>query len=199
MTLHRKFSYLAVAGVLIIVSTGGLNVHISNNFVSASMSPWALLAWPFLLASLLSSLQANLKSTETAAPWWRGTVAFLIDAPLVMSIIIIPLCLLILVVESSGLPSSWEIDRRSDSVADLIYAILYVPTFAAVWIGIGMCLHPRITTPGCLVANITLSVQENLPMWRLALLGIFAYYGVFIPLFKIFAPDINVIKVHIAA
>ena len=104
------------------------------------------------------------------------------------------LCLFVLMVENGGIPSDWSIQRISGTPTDTLYTLVSLSTFAAIWPSIGFCLHPNITTPGALIANATIATQKDLPRWRLAFDGPFAYYGVFIPVFKYFAPGIEVEK-----
>ncbi|MDH5354650.1 MAG: hypothetical protein OEY09_09435 [Gammaproteobacteria bacterium] len=198
MTFRRKLSFLAVIGIVVLFSTKGFHFSITNNMLSVFLSPWTLLSWPLLLIPLITSLNEKSKGSEELAPWWRGAVAFLIDGPLLMSIFAIPLCLLVLVLENGGIPSSWLIERKAGTSKDTLYTILFLFMFIATWSGIGLCLHPKITTPGALAANVTLKVKGNLPAWRLAFFGVFAYYGVFIPFFKHFAIGVEVEK-HIRA
>lgn len=86
----------------------------------------------------------------------------------------------------------WEFQRAGGTVLDTFYSFIFVPIFLSIWAGFGIALHPKVTTPGALIANISLEVRQDLPFWRLAVFGIFAYYGVFIPLFKIFALGVEV-------
>jgi len=181
MSIRRIFSFLAIVGLIAIIATKGFHFSIENKVTTVFLNPWTLPSWLLLLVALVASLQEKPQSSETIAAWWRGAVAFLVDVPLIICFFAIPFCLFVLVIENGGIPSTWLIERRSG-------------TSSATWSGIGFCLHPKISTPGALVANATIEIKEDLPRWRLAFFGPFAYYGVFIPFFKYFAPGIEVEK-----
>jgi len=194
MSIRRIFSFLAIVGLIAIIATKGFHFSIENKVTTVFLNPWTLPSWLLLLVALVASLQEKPQSSETIAAWWRGAVAFLVDVPLIICFFAIPFCLFVLVIENGGIPSTWLIERRSGTSSDTLYSILFIPVFAATWSGIGFCLHPKISTPGALVANATIEIKEDLPRWRLAFFGPFAYYGVFIPFFKYFAPGIEVEK-----
>lgn len=194
MSFHRKLSFLAIFGLIGVMAAEGFHFSSENQVITVFLNPWAVPSWLLLLVALIASLQEKPRSSETIAPWWRGALAFLVDAPLIMCLFTIPFCLLVLVVENGGIPTNWLIQRSSGTPVDTLYTVISLPMFAATWSGIGFCLHPKITTPGSLIANTTIEIKDDLPKWRLGLFGPIAYYGVFIPLFKYFAPEIEVEK-----
>lgn len=192
MSFSRQLSFLAIVGLMVLFASEGFHFSTEDQVLTVSMSPWAVLSWVLFLVSIVAALAEAPKSSETNAPWWRGALAVLVDVPLVICFLAIPFCLFVLVVENGGIPSDWLVQRKSGTPMDTLYTVVSLPVFAAIWPGIGFCLHAKITTPGASIANVTIKSKNDLPTWRLAFFGPFAYYGVLVPFFKSFAPGIEV-------
>jgi len=100
----------------------------------------------------------------------------------------LPLALASLSFEQGHLPPPWEYSGESSSP---LAGILFLPTFAAIWSALGAALHPAVTTPGQLLAGISTNVRSDVPGGDLALRGVFAYFGLCIPIFRVFGSGLE--------
>ncbi len=166
---------------------GGLGFESNARGISASLSPGALAAWPLLFVALAASLAAPSSEASVGAPWWRRSCAFYVDFVTLFAFATVPFCLLALVIEHGSLPPPWEFSRSESHSTDILLSVGFFPVFAFLWAGLGLAFHKRITTPGALAFNVQLDPGKDVPLWRLAVFGVFGYYGQFIPLFSFLA------------
>lgn len=125
------------------------------------------------------------------APWWRKSVSFIYDFIWLLGLLFIPFTFLSLIVHVGGFPPPWQIE--SDQAQNgILEVVIFIVIFVAFWVFLGLCLSPNVQTPGMALANIDLYVEGEASKLKLSIVGVFAYYGVFIPIFNMFSMGLNV-------
>ena len=193
MTLARSISFLGLAGILLVIFSEGFYFRLNPDTFSVAVDPLSIIAWLLMFIAILVSLSAPVRHLNIRAGWLRCSLAFIIDSSLLVSCLIIPFCLGVLVSENDGVSFYWQIVREPGLKIDHIYSSALMLIVLVIWSGIGLCLHPKVTTPGALMANIVLGIEEKTPLWRLLIFGGFAYFGIFISFFTIFASDVRAV------
>jgi len=193
MNIARIISFSGLIGLILVVVTEGFYFKLNPGVFSVAIDPLVLVAWVLMMIALVASLNVPARRSETLAVWWQSSLAFIVDSSLIVSSLVIPFCLVVLVSENDGTIFLWEINREPGLQIDHIYSTVLMLTVLVAWAGIGLVLHPKITTPGALMMNVVLTTETDIPVWRLAIFGGFAYFGLFISFFTIFASDVRAI------
>lgn len=173
--------------IILIMRGTEYECEIRNNFVSVIIDPYMLMAWPLMFIALLLSSRSQRTVLGDLSPWWRGALAFIIDFFCIFSFLMVPASFLLLTSEIGGFPPPWAIEGAITGYFSFIYMPAAFFVLILFWTGIGLSLDPRVTTPGVIITGIHIEVGHNVALWRLMLFGVFSYYGLFIPLFKIFS------------
>jgi hypothetical protein len=105
-------------------------------------------------------------------------------------LLFIPVTFLNLVIVLGGLPPPWSISESISTINAIAVAVSLI-CFFLFWAGLGLALHPRVRTPGMILCNIDIRTENPASMLKMAFFGVFAYYGVFIPFFNLFARSIK--------
>ena len=191
MINRRHISLLGVVGLVILFLTDGFGFESHNGVTSISLSPLVLVTWIFVFIAVFSTKISETNPTSIKAPWWCKTISFFYDFILFFILLFVPVTFLSLVIELGGLPPPWSITDIVSSKNNYLF-LTSIISFILFWAVMGLALHPRIRTPGMMLCNIDLRVKDNTPTLLILLFGVFGYYGVFIPLFNVFALGISV-------
>ena len=183
---RRYFSIFGVFGIALVIISGGYHYQSHNGIVNIHLAPLSLVSWLLFLIASLSIESRTVNSDGSVAPWWRKSVSFIYDFIWLFSLLLIPLALVSLYIHLGHFPPPWHIEN-SPTQSGIVEGIIFVLVFFAFWAGLGLCLSPKIQTPGMSLTNIDLSVGPEVSKLRLSIFGVFAYYGVFIPFFSIFS------------
>ena len=184
-------SLLGLTAFVLLLAGGGFHFESSGAHVSVSISPASLVAWPlFLLSAILASRTSSIRG-ETKASWWRNGLALVVDFSGLLTILMLPLAAAALYRAIGHLPPPWEYAGELSGGA---VSALFIPLFAAIWSGLGFALHPCVTTPGQLISGVSANTRADVSSWDLAFRGVFAYYGLFIPLFGRFAGGLEAVS-----
>jgi hypothetical protein len=176
---RRLTAFLGVVGLAMVFALDGYSFGVSYpGGAHVTMHPLLLAAWPLVFVSVLVSLTADAQTGGHPAHWSRRITACVIDGGTFAHCLFVPYALLVLVCEVGGMPPPWESARSESSLIDSVYILLFLPLFFALWAGLGLALHPRVTTPGALVCNITLGTAKPESVKRLATQGLFAYFRI---------------------
>jgi len=187
---RRYFSFFGILGFALLLISEGFQYRSYNGVLNIALSPLSLVSWiMFLISSLSIEFRAG-RPNGNDAPWWRKSVAFLYDANWLFCILLIPINFLVLISYHGSLPPPWEI---VDGLIEyrFIEFLLFIFVFLSLWAAVGLCLSPNIRTPGMMLTNIDLSVDNDVSKSQLCTYGVFAYYGVFIPFFNAFSKGIS--------
>ncbi len=188
---QRALSSLGLVGIAVVLAAGGFSVKSHGGLVSISLPPATLVAWVFFVLSLASlKVKVSIRGVKNA-PWWKKSLSFIYDFFVFFGSLFIPLTFLYLVAGLGGLPSPWLIEEAVVPKG-IIIDVIGVVCFIVFWGGMGLALHPNVRTPGMILLNIDLRLEEPASIVRIALFGVFRYYGVFIPLFNVFAQGLTV-------
>ena len=98
--------------------------------------------------------------------------------------------MLALYIHLGHFPPPWQIED-SQTQNGIVEGIPFLVMLVTFWVALGLCLSPNFQTPGMALANIDLAVETEASNLKLSIFGVFAYYGVFIPLFNIFSMGLN--------
>ena len=156
---QRLLSSLGLIGIAAVLATGGFSAESRNGMVSISLPPSTLVAWVFFMLAAISLEINDLNQGTKRASWWRKSISFIYDFFLFFGLLFIPLTFLYLVIALGGLPPPWSIDEVvSINKTSFVIGILL---FAVFWGGMGLALHPKVRTPGMILANIDLRIKES--------------------------------------
>ncbi len=179
---------ILVAPIFILIFIGhDMGYQQTGDFLSVTLDPYVLLTWPCLFAALILSARSHRTVSDDLSPWWRGAISFIVDFACLLFFITIPLSLLILISEIGGFPPPWQIEGMVNGHFSFIYTPIFFALFFILWVGIGLALDSRITTPGAVITGIHIEAPSDVPLLSVMLFGVFSYYGLFIPIFKIFS------------
>ena len=185
--MSRYYVYALPLGIILSFSAGGFAYQFQNNLVSISLPPLALSAWLLIFLSTFSfEINTSDSSATIKAPWWRQSLCFLFDFLWLFHLLFIPTTLILLVAHVGHFPPPWLVSDATTSNPSLANSVFFL-MFFFFWAGIGLALHPNIRTPGMVLTNIDLRITNSTSAPKIAFFGVFSYYGVFIPLFNIFA------------
>jgi len=190
----KSLRYLAsfgIVGIAINLLGGGYSYQSINGLTSIELSPWALLSWIFFLLTVTATQIGETEQGAVQAPWWRKSISFLYDFYVLFCFLFIPVAVVGLIIETGGFPPPWSVEE-SMSTNSVFSGILFAIMFILLWGGMGLALHSRIRTPGMILTNIDLRANKSAMLPTIMFLGVFRYYGVFIPIFNVFAPGIKV-------
>jgi hypothetical protein len=180
--------FAALTALAVIVSGGfSYESEWSNGdvHVATALSPWCLVLWPAAVVAVLLSWRLDSDSREgPPARWPAVLLALLIDGPLYLSVVGIPLTLALLWVESWATGQfAWSFAREYSRPSDVVF----VPTTAASIVLWGIALaFPQWAarhSPGGLLAGVTLHVSQPVGFWRSSLYGWCKYLALAMPLF----------------
>ncbi len=190
---RRIFAFSLLVGLLISLVSGGFSFNSYNGATNISLPPIDLASWMLMVIATFSiDLNPPAPVPFVKAPWWKQSVAFICDFVWLFYLLFVPVALIELIIHLGHLPPPWNI-ADSQVKYPFIEAIIFIFPFCIFWSGMGLALHPRIRTPGMVLANIDLRLEGSNTPAKIAFFGIFAYYGVFIPLFKYFAMGLEAI------
>lgn len=187
---RRQVASIGIVGIGILFAAGGFSYEIYNGVTSVSLPPLIVASWVFFGLAVSATEFGEIKQGLTKAPWWRKSTAFIYDVTLLFGLLFIPDTFVCLVSTLGRLPPPWLV-RESASANTAIVIIVSLACFALFWVGLGLALHPRVRTPGMILCNIDIRIENRTSMPKMAFFGGFAYYGVFIPFFNIFSRGIK--------
>jgi len=188
---QRYIASIGIIGIIFVAIGGGFNLANKNGVTSASISPFVLVSWVFFFIAITSTKIGEMQQGSIQASWWRKSVSFIYDAYLIFCLLFIPVTFLTLVIHQGGFPPPWSI-QNSVSSSNIILSLIFLTSFTMFWCSFGYALHQRVRTPGMVLCNIDLRTEKSETPLKMAFIGVFAYYGVFIPIFNLFALGVKV-------
>lgn len=178
--------FFVLIGIAIHFYSGSTVFSIQNGFMHLEMDSFSLFAYPFFVFAVWYSFRQSRQSSEETAAWWRGFVAFIVDFTSILSLIGIPLCLFALMIENNGYPEIWFIARELNSNENLFYSLFLFPSILLMIASLGLCLHPRIVSPGAFLTNISIETKIEMPIGKLVVFGFLSYFLIAFPFFRHF-------------
>ena len=176
--------FIVIIGIAVHLYSGSTAFTINNGFLNLEMNWLSLVSYPFFVFSVWYSLIIPPSSTGVVSPWWRGFVAFLIDFITILNLIGIPLCFLGLIIENNGFPHVWSIARELNSEENLLYSVILLPSILLMIGLLSLALHPKIVSPGALVANVSVTTKIENSNTKLAIYGFLSYFLIAFPFIK---------------
>jgi hypothetical protein len=160
--------------------TGGIHV-------SAHLSPFILMAWPFAIAALAISFSLkNVDGIFGFAKWPRILLALFIDFGLIFISVVVPLCFAVLFIEYTQVGDfSWQFSRTFSRSTDIITAILSLVMFCILFASFGIFLLNNRKTPGSLLAGLKLKISEPIKLWQCSVFGLFKYFELAFPIIAV--------------
>lgn len=187
---RRLVASIGIIGMTITMVEGGFHLGSHNGMTSISLPPLVLSSWVFFLLAAAATEFSEIQQGMTKAPWWRKSLSFIYDFYLFFCLLFIPATFLALVIELGGFPPPWSV-IDSVSTNNAFSVMFFLICLFLFWGGMGLALHPRIRTPGMILSNIDLRVEQPVSLPKIAFFGLFGYYGVFIPLFNLFSQGVK--------
>ncbi|MDO6565917.1 hypothetical protein Q4561_02485 [Alteromonas sp. 1_MG-2023] len=181
--------FIVLIGITLDMYLGDTSFVIENGFLTLQMSKLALLSYPFIIFAIVYSLKMKPVSTEIEAPWWRGFTSFFIDFYTIVSLVFTPICFIGLVIENKGIPVVWCVARELSSHENVVYSTLLFPSILIALALLSSFLHPRIVSPGQLLANVTITKHFEEPNNKLLMYGFMSYFLVAFPFTLHFIPS----------
>ena len=188
---QRYIASIGLIGILFVAIGGGFSLANKNGVTSVSISPFVLVSWLFFFLAATSTKIGEMQQGSIQASWWRKSVSFIYDFYLIFCLLFIPVTFLTLVIHQGGFPPPWSI-QNSASSNSIILSVVFLISFTLLWCSLGYALHHRVRTPGMILCDIDLRTEKTESPLKMAFVGIFAYYGVFIPLFNLFTLGVKV-------
>ena len=177
--------------------------------VAVQLSPYALAAWPLAILVVAASWRVRFEAESppirlpssgirtkrpgvrfpraTEPRWYRVLIALYIDFALYLVVVMVPVCLLVLWLESNAVGEFvWQFSREFARPTDALATAAFIPAFMLVWASLGIPMWGARESPGGVFAGIALVRPDTVPFWRCAVFGVFKYFALAVPLFKVF-------------
>ncbi len=192
---------IGAVGALIVISVmfSGIcsctfHFSIGGHRFTAQLSHFALAMW--LLAVLVVALSWRIRSATDAtindAKWPRVLLAFLVDIVLYYIVVVVPLCLLALWLESRAVGEfAWQFSREFGRSTDVITIATAHALIIIFWASPGIPLWARRESPGGLLVGVALKLSSPVPLWRCAVFGLFKYVGLALLVFASFFKSVG--------